>query len=128
MNKNELTITTERVDDIVLLIAVMKQMGLPEIVDQQLKRHWAQQGLSWGWTVTIWLAHVVSQGDHRKVTVREWVGQAQTTLVQVTGQAIRETDFTDDRLGLVLKHLSDHGKWERLEETLGSSIEIYEPY
>ena len=122
MNKNELTITTERIDDIVLLIEVMKQMGLPEIVDQQLGRHWAQQGLSWGWTVAIWLAHVVSQGDHRKVTVREWVRQAQTTLVQVTGQSIRETDFTDDRLGLVLKHLSDNGKWERLEETLGQRL------
>ena len=122
MKQNELTITTERVDDLVLLLEVMKQMGLPEIVDQQLGRHWAQQGLSWGWTVTIWLAHVVSQGDHRKVTVREWVGQVQTTLGQVTGQTIQETDFTDDRLGLVLKHLSDGGKWEQLEQSLGQRL------
>ena len=33
----------------------------------------SQQELSWGWITTIWLAHILSQGDHRKVTVREGV-------------------------------------------------------
>jgi transposase len=84
--ENELTITTERIDDFVLLLEMMKQMGLPEILDRHLARHWLEEGMSWGWVACIWLAHIVSQGDHRKVTVREWVAQAQYTLEQVTGR------------------------------------------
>ena len=42
--KEELMITTERIDDCVLLLGVM-QLHL---------QHHAQQGLSWGWTASIW--------------------------------------------------------------------------
>ena len=67
----ELTITTERIDDIVLLLEVMKRVGLTELLDRSLRRHeLSQQTLSWGWIATIWLAHILSQSDHRKVTVR----------------------------------------------------------
>src|SRR3989442_1119465 len=95
--KEELSLTTERIDDFVVLLALMQQMDLPAIVDRHVPRHWLQQGLSWGWTASIWLAHIVSQGDHRKLTVRDWVRQAHSTLEQVTGLDIRETDFPDDR-------------------------------
>src|SRR3954471_280416 len=101
-----LTVTTERIDDFVLLLHVMMRLQLPAILDRHLPRHWLQQGLSWGWVSTIWLAHILSQGDHRKLTVRAWVRQAQYTLQQITGLLIRETDFTDDRLTIVLRELS----------------------
>jgi transposase len=58
--KEDLSITAERIDDFVLLLALMQQMDLPAISDRQLPRHWLQQGLSWGWTATIWLAHILS--------------------------------------------------------------------
>jgi len=119
---NELKITTEQIVDFVVLLEIMKQMELPRIVDRHVPRHWAQKGLSWGWTTAIWLAHIVSQGDHRKLTVRDWVRQAHETLEQVTGLSIRETDFTDDRLGLVLKHLSDAERWEGLEQDVGQQL------
>ncbi|HVB20518.1 MAG TPA: hypothetical protein VNG51_01050, partial [Ktedonobacteraceae bacterium] len=64
--KEDIHIQTERIDDFVVLLALMQQMGLPELLDRHLVRHRLQQGLSWGWTATIWLAHIVSQGDHRK--------------------------------------------------------------
>lgn len=101
--KEDLSLTTERIDAFVVLLAIMQQMDLPGIFDRHLPRHWLQQGLSWGWTATIWLAHIVSQGDHRKLTVRDWVRQAHSTLEQITGLDIRETDFTDDRLTIVLR-------------------------
>jgi transposase len=75
--------------------------------------------LSWGWTASIWLAHIVSQGDHRKLRVRDWVRQAHSTLQRVTGLEIRETDFTDDRLTIVLRHLSDATRWQASEQELG---------
>ena len=66
----ELTITTERIDDFPLLLAVMQRLRLPEILDRHLKRHGLHEGLSWGWISTIWLAHILSQSDHRKLPVQ----------------------------------------------------------
>src|SRR5947209_20041453 len=117
--KEEFLLTTERIDDFVVLLALMQQMDLPTILDRHLPRHWLQQGLSWGWTATIWLAHIISQGDHRKLTVRDWVRQAHCTLEQVTGLDIRERDFTDDRLTIVLRHLCDAACWQAIELELG---------
>ena len=119
----ELAITTERIDDVVLLLEVMKRVKLAELLDRNLRRHGlSQQELSWGWITTIWLAHILSQGDHRKVTVRDWVKQAQTTLEAVTGLTIREQDFTDDRLGLLLTRLSKLETWHAIECELGEHI------
>src|SRR2546428_2858744 len=120
--KEELQITSERIGDFGVLLALMQQMDLPAILDRHLPRHWLQQGLSWGWTATIWLAHIVSQWDHRKLTVRNWVRQAHSTLEQVTGLDIRETDFTDDRLTIVLRHLSHAGCWQAIEQDLGQHL------
>src|SRR5258707_6347553 len=125
--KEELSITNERIDDFVVLLRLMHQMNLPDILDRHLPRHWLQQGLSWGWTASIWLAHIVSQGDHRKLTVRDWVRQAHSTLEQVTGLDIRETDFTDDRLTIVLRHLADAVRWQAIEQELGRHlVRVYE--
>ena len=125
--ETELTITTERVDDVVLLIKMMVRLGLPEILDRNIPRHWLQEGLSWGWVATIWLAHILSQGDHRKVTVRDWVRQAHTTLEETTGFGIRETDFTDDRLAIVLRVLSQPDYWHAIERDLGqNTVRVYE--
>jgi len=120
--KEELQITNERIDDFVVLLRLMQQMELPAILDRHLPRHWLQQGLSWGWTASIWLAHIVSQGDHRKLTVRDWVHQAHSTLEQVTGLDIRETDLTDDRLTIVLRHLSEAARWQAIEQELGEHL------
>src|SRR5436190_24340443 len=117
--EEELEITTERIDDFVVLLCLMQQMELPTILDRHIPRHHLQQALSWGWTACIWLAHIVSQGDHRKLTVRDWARQAHNTLEQITGLDIRETDFTDDRLTIVLRHLSDQSRWQQIEQELG---------
>jgi transposase len=118
----ELTITTERIDDFVLLLQVMMRLGLPAILDRHIPRHWLQEGLSWGWVTTIWLAHILSQGDLRKLPVRDWAQQAHTALEQTTGLPIRDTDFTDDRLTLVLRMLSRPKYWQAIELELGQTI------
>jgi len=123
----ELNIITERVDDFVLLIKVMMQLGLPAILDRHIPRHWKQKGLSWGWVATIWLAHIISQGDHRKLTVRDWVRQAHTTLEETTNLDIRDTDFTDDRLTIVLRELSKPKYWQAIERDLGqNTVRVYD--
>jgi len=121
-----LKVTTERIDDIVLLLPTMMRLELPAIRDRHLPRHWLQQGLSWGWVATSWLAHILSQGDPRKLPVRAWVGQTRETLERVTGQKIRDTDFTDDWLTIVLREVSQPASWHGIEQTLGQrTLRVY---
>lgn len=123
----DLTITTERIDDFPLLLSVMLRLGLPDIFDQHLGRHGLHQGLSWGWIGTIWLAHILTESNHRKQPVQAWVKQAQETIEKITGQKVRELDFTDDRLTLFLRRLSKPATWEAIEKELGRSIiRVYE--
>jgi hypothetical protein len=56
MNPSELMITTERIDDIVLVIEMMKQIDLSVLLDRPLPRHWLQAGRRWGWVGCV--AHV----------------------------------------------------------------------
>ncbi len=126
-NNKNCQISSERIDDVVLLLNVMKQMGLPEIINQHLPRHGNEKGLSWGWVVLIWLSYILSVGDHRKVKVREWVNQRSYTIETVCDLELRETDFTDDRLGILLRRLSDDSNWTEIETALNrNSIRVYE--
>jgi len=125
--KQNYQIITERIDDIVLLLNVMKQMGLPELINDYLPRHPNQQGLDWGWVGVIWLSYILSQGDHRKVTVREWVNQRRYTIEKVCGIELVETDFTDDRLTILLRKLSHSATWSQIERGLNTNtISIYD--
>lgn len=123
----EIDITTERIDDFPLLLEVMIQLGLPGLIDQRLKRHGLHQGLSWGWIAAIWLAHILTEGDHRKLPVRAWVRQAGETIERITGMKVDELDFTDDRLTLLLRRLSKPATWQSIETDLGRNIlRVYE--
>ena len=111
----EIAITTERIDDFPLLLEVMIRLGLPGLIDQRLKRHGLHQGLSWGWITAIWLAHILTESDHRKLPVRAWVRQAGETIERITGMKVSELDFTDDRL-------SKPATWQAIETDLGRNI------
>jgi transposase len=126
LGKSELIIITERVDDVALLIGQMVKMGLPEVLDRHIPRHWTQRGLSWGWTAVIWLAYIVTEGDHRKVSVETYLKGMQHTLSRLTAQGVDPLDFSDDRLSHLLKHLSKPTYWHRIERDLNArSIEVY---
>jgi transposase len=118
----EISITTERIDDFPLLLEVMIQLGLPDILDQRLKRHGSHQGLSWGWLTAIWLAHILTESNHRKLPVQAWVRQAHDTIERITGMKVNELDFTDDRLTSLLWRLSQPATWQAIETDLGRNI------
>lgn len=121
------SITTERVDDIPLLIEEMKRMGLPTLIDQCFPAHGNWHGLSIGWISTIWLSAIVSQGDHRLSHLEPWVAQRSWTLKTATGQEIAPLDFTDDRLEIVLRHFSDDARWVEFESRLNQqSVRVYD--
>ena len=126
LGKSDLVIITERVDDVALLIGQMVKMGLPDILDRHIPRHWTQRGLSWGWTAVIWLAYIVTEGDHRKVSVETYIKGMQHTLSHLTAQVVDPLDFSDDRLSHLLTHLSKPTYWHQIEHDLNArSIEVY---
>ncbi len=116
----------ERVDDVALLIGQMVKMGLPEVLDRHIPRHWRQRRISWGWTAVIWLASILTEGDHRKVSVETYLKGMYHTLSRLTAQVIEPLDFSDDRLSHLLKHLSQPAYWHAIEQELNArSIAVY---
>src|SRR6266851_6613812 len=127
LGKSELVIITERVDDVAFLIGQMVKMGLPEVLDRHIPRHWTQRGLSWGWTAVMWLAYIVTEGDHRKVSMATYLKGMYHTLSRLTAQPIEPLDFRDDRLSHLLKHLGKPAYWHEIERDLNElSIEMYD--
>jgi transposase len=95
---------------------------LPDIFDRHLKRHGLHQVLSWGWLASIWLAHLLTESNHRKQPVQAWVKQAHATIERITGQTVRDLGFTDDRLTLLLSRLSQPDIWQAIEKELSQNI------
>jgi len=113
-----LELTHQRVDDVPLLVGLLIKLRFPEILDRQLPPHPLHQGLSNGWLITVWIAYILSQADHRKSYVQEWADRLQHTLETLIGQPLRPVEFSDDRLTLVLQRLSDPQVWHDLEAAL----------
>jgi transposase len=108
----------ERIDDLPLLLAQMERMGIRELLDRHFPVHGHWLGLSLGWTATLWLAHLLSEGDHRLNQVEPWAVAHLTTLRQCTGQCVDRLDLTDDRLAAVLRALADDHHWAAGEGAL----------
>jgi transposase len=122
-----LNIRQERIDDVPLIIGVGKRLGLMEILDRHLGTHGLQQGLNNGQLALGWLGYILSQGDHRKSAVEEWAQDNACTLEQLLEQPIRAVEFNDDRLGGVLRRLSDDQNWVAIERDVWQgTIAVYE--
>ena len=123
----KLTIHTERVDDVPLLLAQMERMGIPTLLDAHFPTHGNRQGLSLGWTSVVWLAHILSRADHRLNRVRPWADQLHTTLDACLPTSLRPTDLTDDRLADLLRTLSDDAAWAACEGALNAqTLRVYD--
>ncbi len=112
-------VEVERVDDIPIIFGHLQKMRVQAIIDEVIDPHGNWKGLSPGWLMTIWLIHILTEHSHRMDRVREWVAKRQTILQTLTGQALKELDFTDDRLALWLKMLSQTDHWRAIEALLG---------
>ncbi len=116
LGQSALVILTERVDDVALLIGQMVTMGFPEVLDRPIPRHWTQRGSSWGWTAVMWLASILTEGDHRNVSVEAYLKGMHHTLSQLTAQVIEPLDLSDDRLSHLLAHLSKPTYWHQIQQ------------
>ena len=130
-------VQSERIDDIPLLLHILVKMGVAEHIDKAYTPHKNWRGLSVGWVTTVWLTYILSQCDHRMNHVRDWVNVRRDALSKLIGQEIRETDFTDDRLGdgahrrsrrlrrvSPLRYLSVTATWHQVESDISQHIII----
>ncbi len=126
MIPSTLTLQHERVDDIPLLLGLMQQLQLPETLERALGSHHLHQGISNGWLACVWMAFILSQANHRKVSVQDWAQSHHHTLAAIIGQPLRPAEFSDDRLSIVLRRLHD-ADWSGLETDLWqATCQVYE--
>jgi len=82
--QEEMSLHTEVIDDVVLLIEQIRRMGLPAILEEVFK------GIGWekiklGLDTGYLVIYLISEGDHRKLPVRAWVKGMHNTLELITG-------------------------------------------
>src|SRR5215207_3417262 len=117
METQPVIVKQERIDDVPLLLGSMRRMKIAEIVDKHLGEHPLHKGLSKGNLTLGWLAYILSASDHRKSAVQEWANGLEQALASFFGKPLRSHEFSDDRLGIVLTHLSAID-WDALESDL----------
>ena len=120
-------ITHERVDDIPVILQVLRErLTLDQILDEQMPPHGNWQGLSVGGVTVTWLTHILTECDHFMSHVQDWANARPETLGHLLGQPLRTTDLADDRLGEVVRWLSDDGLLHRIESAVnGQMIRAY---
>ncbi|UUX92494.1 IS1634 family transposase [Methanoplanus endosymbiosus] len=120
-------VTNEMVDDIPILLNTLQIMNLPAIINEICPTHGNWSGLPIGEMCAIWITHIISQADHRLSHVQKWARCHIHTLSLFLGMEVRELDFTDDRLAIILEKLSDDEVWEQIESRLNQeSLRIYD--
>jgi len=124
MNR-ELTVETERVDDIPILLTQMQRMGLPALINRHFPTHGNWQGLAPGQVLAVWLAYLLSQGDHRLSHVQAWVRGRRHTLSHalspMRAEAISALDWADNRLASVLR-LPGRATWSAFESAISRRL------
>jgi len=119
------TTTSERMDELPLLIYWLKQMQVDMIIDHVLGLpHGNWEGLSYGELALVFIAHMVMSCTHFLSPVEEWAAKHLTSLSQALGKPVRAQDCTDDRLAVLLTHLGDAQAHpgEAIEAELGQHL------
>jgi transposase len=86
-------------------------MKVQKLADQHFVPHGNWRGCSGGQAVLVWLAYILTEGDHRLSHVQEWVKDREKTLSACLKTNIRAEDFSDDHLGIVLDMFGDDENW-----------------
>src|SRR4051794_37924321 len=99
-NTGTVSVDTEPLDDLPLLLAIIQELGIAEQIDRVVvpNGHW--QGASVGTVVSIWLCYILTTQDHRLVAVREWAAARKAIFERLLGMRLRDTDCSDDRLAI----------------------------
>ncbi len=117
-------ITSERIDDIPVILEWLKKMEIAKCIDQKLREpHGNHQGLSYGQLSVLLLTYIITESDHRLCAVEPWVQAHRKILELSTGWSIGEKDASDDRLARVVEELGKKSKArQEIEVKLGRHL------
>ena len=117
----------ERVDDIPVLLATLKQLNVAAILDRHFPSGHRWKGeLTFGEVACVWLAFITSQGDHRLCQLQPWAQANLRTLSACLGKAVRPLDFQDDRLADLLDRLALGDSWQDCQADLNRhTVRVY---
>jgi len=125
--KETLNIETERVDDIPLLLAHMQHMNIASLLDKHMPTHGNRKGISLGNMITVWLAHILSEANHKMNHAQEWTTRRLATIRGCGLSSFEILDMTDDRLADGLRMLSSDVHWVAFEqELMGNLVRVYD--
>ena len=124
MNKGKATISSERIDDIPLILEWLKKMQIAKYIDQKLsKPHGNYKGMSYGQLSVLLLTYIITQSDHRLCAVEEWVKRHRRILELTTGWSIGDKDASDDRLARLVEELGKQSQARQdIEIKLGQHL------
>ena len=117
-------ISSERIDDIPVIVEWLKQMEIAKIIDQKLKKpHGNYKGMSYGQLSVLLLTYIITQSDHRLCAVEPWVQAHRKILELSTGWSIGEKDASDDRLARVVEEIGKQTQaTQEIEVKLGRHL------
>ena len=119
------TTTSERIDELPLLIYWLTHMQVDVIIDRVLGTpHGNWEGLSYGELALVFITHTVMSCTHFLSPVEAWAAKHLTSLSHGLGKPVRAQDCTDDRLAVVLTKLGDAQTrpGEAIEAELGQHL------
>src|SRR5215211_1905934 len=112
----------ERGDDIPAISAHRKKMRVADLLDTHFPPTGNWEGMRLGWTTVVWLAFLLSEGDHRLSRVEPWGKEHPRTLKRCIDSKVRPRDRADDRLATILAFLSVAAHWGAFERELNQSV------
>jgi transposase len=117
------TIQIERIDDLPLVLAQLQRMQVAALLDQHYPTHgnWAGD-LTFGEVACVWLASIVSTGDHRLNQLQTWAADRLEMLSASLSKPVRPEDFHDDRLADMLDALHEPTTWAVFEHDLNAGL------
>lgn len=118
----------ERTDDIPVLLATLERLRIAELFDQHYPAHHLWKGeLTPGEVLSVWLAFLLSTGDHRLYKLQPWAQAHLYTLQGCLNKNVYALDFQDDRLADLLEALPDDQRWQAFEADLNrQTLRVYD--
>ena len=123
------SLTTFHVDDLPLLIGIIRSMNLDCILDDIVPTHGntlRQNELTNGEALCVWLVYLMCESSHRKWKVADWVACHTALLTRLWGAPVLASDFSDDRLSTLWAYLARAPLQDAIDQRLcASTISLY---
>lgn len=122
---NSLVTTSERVDELPVVVHWLKQMQVDVVIDRVLgPAHGNWRGLSYGELAVLFITYTLMRCTHFLSPVEGWIAEQENSLCQAFGKPVSPSDGSDDRLAVLLARLGDDKTrpGEQIEMELGRHL------